>query len=336
MALTSITLNNGTGGAALAVDFDTVSNYQIVKLGFSVSGTTPVQVSTTNPLPINIQSVAGSVPISAASLPLPTGAAADTSVNGLLNTQGSTTSGQKGVLMQGAVTTGAPTYTTAQSSPLSLDTAGNLRVNVVAGGASGGTALADNTTFTRGTTSETPVAGVVEASALTLTAGRAGAFSLDTSGNLRVTVANGVSAGTAGTPSSQVMSVQGITSMVPLQTTLGPPAGASYSNAIAPATPAVTTVKGSAGVLLSVTVININATPVYLKFFDAAAPTLGTTACSFQVPVPGNTAGAGITIQRTVPRAFATAIKYAVTGGISTTDNTAISANTVVVDVDFA
>ena len=44
--------------------------------------------------------------------------------------QGSTTSGQTGTLVQGAVTTAAPTYTTAQTSPLSLDTTGNLRVSV--------------------------------------------------------------------------------------------------------------------------------------------------------------------------------------------------------------
>ncbi len=42
--------------------------------------------------------------------------------------QGSTTSGQSGVLIQGAVTTAAPSYTNAQTSPLSLTTAGELRV----------------------------------------------------------------------------------------------------------------------------------------------------------------------------------------------------------------
>lgn len=52
--------------------------------------------------------------------------------------QASTTSGQKGNLIQGAVTTSSPSYTTAQTSPLSLDTSGNLRVNVVTGGAGGG------------------------------------------------------------------------------------------------------------------------------------------------------------------------------------------------------
>lgn len=55
--------------------------------------------------------------------------ALDTSVNGILRAQGSTTSGQSGPLVQGAVTTAAPTYTTAQTSPLSLTTAGALRVD---------------------------------------------------------------------------------------------------------------------------------------------------------------------------------------------------------------
>jgi hypothetical protein len=43
--------------------------------------------------------------------------------------QGSTTSGQNGVLIQGAVTTAAPTYTTGQTDPISLTTAGAIRVD---------------------------------------------------------------------------------------------------------------------------------------------------------------------------------------------------------------
>lgn len=55
------------------------------------------------------------------------------------NSQGSTTSGQKGPLIQCAVTTSAPSYTTAQTSPASCTTAGLLRVAVEAGGGTGGT-----------------------------------------------------------------------------------------------------------------------------------------------------------------------------------------------------
>lgn len=52
----------------------------------------------------------------------------DTTGAKLNNSQASTTSGQTGPLIQGAVTTSPPSYTTAQTDPLSLDTAGNLRV----------------------------------------------------------------------------------------------------------------------------------------------------------------------------------------------------------------
>lgn len=53
----------------------------------------------------------------------------ETSLAKLTQTQGSTTSGQSGTLIQGAVTTSAPSYTTAQTNPLSLTTAGALRVD---------------------------------------------------------------------------------------------------------------------------------------------------------------------------------------------------------------
>lgn len=68
-------------------------------------------------------------PISASTLPLPTGAATEASLAKLTLAQGSTTSGQTGALILGAVSTAAPTYTTAQSNPLSLTTAGALRVD---------------------------------------------------------------------------------------------------------------------------------------------------------------------------------------------------------------
>lgn len=55
--------------------------------------------------------------------------ALDTTVSGLQVAQASTTSGQKGTLVQGAVTTSAPSYTTAQTNPLSLTTSGALRVD---------------------------------------------------------------------------------------------------------------------------------------------------------------------------------------------------------------
>ncbi len=70
---------------------------------------------------VKVDNSAVTQPISAASLPLPTTAATGVA-------QASTTSGQVGTLGQCAVTTSAPTYTTAQTDPLSCDTAGALRV----------------------------------------------------------------------------------------------------------------------------------------------------------------------------------------------------------------
>jgi hypothetical protein len=61
---------------------------------------------------------------------LATAATNTTTIAGAVVAQGSTTSGQPGELQLGAVTTSPPTYTTAKSSPLSLDTAGNLRTSI--------------------------------------------------------------------------------------------------------------------------------------------------------------------------------------------------------------
>lgn len=84
-------------------------------------------VSAANALKVDGSAV--TQPVSAASLPLPTGAATETTLAKLPLAQGSATSGQSGVLEQGAVTTAAPTYTTGQTSPLSLTTAGALRTD---------------------------------------------------------------------------------------------------------------------------------------------------------------------------------------------------------------
>lgn len=72
---------------------------------FTVGGTVTANIGTTN------------------------GLALDSSVNGILNAQASATSGEKGPLAQCAVTTSAPSYTTAQTDPLSCNTSGGLRVD---------------------------------------------------------------------------------------------------------------------------------------------------------------------------------------------------------------
>lgn len=97
-------------------------------------------------------------------------------IAGSVLAQTTATSGSKGYMMLGAVTTAAPTYTTAQLDPFSLDTAGNVRINCTVGcSSSGGSSLADEGTFTQGTTSFTVMGGTYNSSITSLTAGQAGA-----------------------------------------------------------------------------------------------------------------------------------------------------------------
>lgn len=104
--------------------------------------------------------------------------------------------------------------------------------------------------------------------------------------------------------------------------------------AVAPATPAASSVKASPGVLVSVTCFNLLATPVYVKLFNATSVTLGTTSAVMNLMCPGNTAGAGFVLSGTA-FTFTTGIEYAVTGGISLTDNTAITATSVIVNIGY-
>jgi hypothetical protein len=94
----TVTANAGTGN--FTVVQSTAGN-----LNATITGTVTANIGTTN------------------------GLALDTSVNGILLAQGSTTSGEKGPIIQGAVTTSAPTYTTGNTNPLSLTTGGLLRVD---------------------------------------------------------------------------------------------------------------------------------------------------------------------------------------------------------------
>lgn len=93
--------------ALTSADAVTVAN--TVAVSFSWAGLTDAQLRATP------------VAISAAALPLPAGAATAVA-------QASATVGQVGTLMQAAVTTGPPAYTTGQTSPLSLDVSGGLRI----------------------------------------------------------------------------------------------------------------------------------------------------------------------------------------------------------------
>ncbi len=201
--------------------------------------------------------------------------------------------------------------------------------------------VANGQTAAGGPTTASPltIGGVYNTSAPTLTNGEVGYAQMDASANTKVNVVNGVSSGTAGSASANVISVQGISGMTPVQTQAAAltSGGPSYSNLIAPATPAVSTVKSGAGNVVNIVAFNQLSTPVFLKMFDVSGSiTLGTTASTYQFMIPGNTGGAGFVIPLAQGgRSHANSIKYAVTLNISTTDNTSITSNSVIVDVSY-
>ncbi len=160
----TVTANAGTGN--FTVVQATASN-----LNATVTGTVAATQSGT----WNINNISGTVS-------LPTGAATETSLARLTLAQGSTTSSQFGTLQLAAVTTSAPSYTTGQSSPLSLDTTGALRVNVTAGGGSNASV---STTASAPPGSATYIGGSVTTTAPTYTTGQLNALSLTTAGALR-------------------------------------------------------------------------------------------------------------------------------------------------------
>lgn len=96
-------------------------------------------------------------------------------------------------------------------------------------------------------------------------------------------------------------------------------------------------VKASAGQIYWVHVINFDATPVYLHFYDVAAAsvTVGTTAelCSFAVPSQGTANGAGFTMHFDHGIQFSTAIATACTTTIGGTAGPAL--NEVILNVGY-
>ena len=105
-------------------------------------------------------------------------------------------------LIGGMFNTTPTTLTTGNASPLQLDNAGNLLVNIKAGAGSGGTALADQAAFTQTSTNLTPAGCAYIASYSSITTGHAGVLNCDASGRLNVVVANANANGSAASSAS--------------------------------------------------------------------------------------------------------------------------------------
>lgn len=182
--------------------------------------------------------------------------ALDTSVNGILLLQGSTTSGQKGTLSQGAVTTSAPTYITGQTSPLSLTTTGALRID---GSATTQPVSVSGTVAVTQSTSPWVVSGTVTANAGT------GNFTVvqSTAANLNATVT-----GTVAATQSGIWTVQ--QGSAPWSQNLTQVGGASVTLGS----------KTSANSVPVVIASDQGAVPVSGTFFQATQPVSGTVTAN--------------------------------------------------------
>jgi len=104
--------------------------------------------------------------------------------------------------------------------------------------------------------------------------------------------------------------------------------GMTNGTVIAPLTVAATVIKATAGKLYSLSVGNAQATAIYLKVYNAASVTLGTTTPVQNYLVPANSTF-NVTISP-VGLYFATGICVAVTGGQPLLDTTALTSTAVV------
>jgi hypothetical protein len=217
------------------------------------------------------------------------------------------------VSTDGYATTAAPTYGNNTSQPLSLDTSGNLRVNVTTGSITASSA-STGTDGSAALTSDTQVGGKVTTAAPTYTTGNLNALSLTTLGGLRI---DGVyAAATANATAADVTNVGGyVTTAAPTYTTgqLNPlsltTAGALRVDASATTQPVSGTVTANAGTgnftVVQPTAASLNATVVQTTAANLNATVIGTTAAGSGaatglVTVQGNAGGTPIPVSGTV------------------------------------
>ena len=110
---------------------------------------------------------------------------------------------------------------------------------------------------------------------------------------------------------------------------------ASIVSILSPATPAVGTIKASAGRLVGWQLTNTSGGLRSVKIFNATAPTLGTTAAIFEIDIP---AGQHVNVNLPGGIGFATAMTWSVTSAKGLTDNTStgLAANDVSGSIFFA
>jgi hypothetical protein len=184
----------------------------------------------------------------------------------------------------GAVTTAAPVYTTGTTNPLSLDTAGNLRVSTTpaAGATTTVVGTLTNNNAAPAATNVGVLPALANAAAPTYTEGDQVLLSVTLGGAQRSTLEGNATVSLA-------------------LTTFSGSVGAT-----------ATAVKVSQGRLYGWEIFNSNAAAIYVQFFNlgTGSITLGTTAPFFSLGIP---AGSAANVFSTIGMGFSTAISFACT-----------------------
>lgn len=243
----------------------------------------------------------------------------------------------------GRVTSSAPTYTTNTTGPLSLDTAGNLRVNCVTGcgGGGGGSDVNINAVGGNAVTTTVPVSGTVSATV----SGTVGVSSLpalpagsNAIGSVDVDSLPALPAG------SNAIGTVGVTALPALSAGSNSIGSVTLNSAtsnyslIAANTTNSTNVKAAPGQLYEISAINLSTTTVaFLKFYDSAsAPTCGSGTPIARYAIPyASEGGAGSNVTISLGKEFSSGISFCITAGIADANTTAVAANSAIVNLTY-
>lgn len=97
-----------------------------------------------------------------------------------------------------------------------------------------------------------------------------------------------------------------------------------------------TLVKRGPGKLISIMAVNVNAAVRYLKFYDIGkVPVAGSGIPSRRYAIPASTTGLGFVLAPTVPMGFFSGLAFTITGGVADNDATALTANDVILTLEY-
>lgn len=142
------------GGGSSAITAPIGGNTKAQSVSITLATDFLGQATMAGSLPVTIASNQSAIPVSNASLPLPTGAATDASLATIIGNQPASVTTNttyipgttSGLLLMGNAGSGIQAYTTNRPSPVSLDPNGNLRVGLGVTALAGGVSAYDRVT----------------------------------------------------------------------------------------------------------------------------------------------------------------------------------------------